>query len=70
MTVDFPQGLKQEASLKEQNNKLLDAYGVNGFPTIILVDFEGKVLGKTGYKSGGPEAYVAHLKGLLSRADK
>jgi hypothetical protein len=34
------------------------------------VDFEGKVLGKTGYKSGGPEAYVAHLKGLLSRADK
>lgn len=70
MTVDFPQGLKQEDSLKEQNNKLLDAYGVNGFPTIILVDFEGKVLGKTGYKRGGPEAYVAHLKGLLSRADK
>lgn len=70
MTVDFPRGLEQEESIKEQNNLLLDKYGINGFPTIILVDFEGNVLGKTGYKSGGPEAYIDHLKDLLAKADQ
>ena len=35
------------------------------FPTIILVDAEGKVLGKAGYRRGGPEPYVEYLKSLL-----
>ena len=65
MTVDFPKIKKQEESLIEQNNELLDAYGVNSFPTIILVDAQGKVLGETGYRRGGPELYVDHIKNLL-----
>ena len=67
MTVDFPNKKKQEESLKDQNNTLLDTYGVNSFPTIILVDAEGKVLGETGYRRGGPETYVDHLKSLLCK---
>ena len=65
MTVDFPKTKKQEESLKDQNNMLLDTYGVNSFPTIILVDAQGKVLGETGYRRGGPELYVDHIKNLL-----
>ena len=67
MTVDFPNKKQQEESLKGQNNMLLDTYGVKVFPTIILVDAEGKVLGKTGYRRGGPEAYIDHLKSLLNK---
>ena len=67
MTVDFPKKKKQEEFLKDQNNTLLDTYGVNAFPTIFLVDVEGNVLGKTGYRRGGPEAYVEHLKSLLNK---
>lgn len=67
MTVDFPRGIEQEESLKDQNYKLLDKYGVKSFPTIILVDAEGGVLGITGYERGGPEVYVEHLKGLLAK---
>lgn len=67
MTVDFPRGVKQEEFLINQNYKLLDQYGVNRFPRIILVDSEGSVLGITGYKRGGPEAYIAHLKDLLAQ---
>lgn len=69
MTVDFPRGLHQEEWLVDQNNKLLDQYGVNSFPTIILTDYNGNLLGRTGYKSGGSENYVEHLKGLLSNSD-
>ena len=67
MTVDFPKRKQQEESLKDQNNTLMDTYGINVFPTIILVDAEGKVLGKTGYRRGGPEPYVEYLKSLLSK---
>ena len=67
MTVDFPNRKQQEESLKDQNNILMDAYNVKGFPTIILVDAEGKVLGETGYRRGGPEPYVEHLKSLLNK---
>ena len=67
MTVDFPNRKQQEESLKDQNNTLLDNYGVNYFPTIILVDAEGKVLGETGYRRSGPELYVEHLKSLLNK---
>lgn len=70
MTVDFPRGVKQEESLKNQNYELLDMYGVNSFPTIILVDSEGVVLGKTGYRRGGAEDYVVHLKDLLAKENK
>lgn len=69
MTVDFPRGVKLEESLLDQNYRLLDQYGVNSFPTIILVDAEGSILGITGYERGGSEAYVAHLKSLLANTD-
>ena len=61
--------MHQEEWLVDQNNKLLDQYGVNSFPTIILIDYNGNLLGRTGYKSGGSENYVEHLKGLLSNSD-
>ena len=32
MTVDFPKRKQQEESLKDQNNTLMDTYGVNVFP--------------------------------------
>ena len=67
MTVDFPRGVQQEESLIDQNYQLLDAYGVNGFPTIILVDTEGNIIGRTGYLRGGPKAYVDHLKDMLAK---
>ena len=66
MMVDFPNRKVQSKSLEEQNNKLLNFYRVEGFPTIILLDPNGKVVGETGYRDGGAEAYVAYLKALLS----
>ena len=66
MTVDFPSRKQQEKSLIEQNNTLMDTYSIDVFPTIILSDADGKVIGQMGYRRGGPVSYVDHIKGLLN----
>ena len=66
--ADFPQQKKQPASVKKQNAELAAKYRVGGYPTVYLLDAEGKALGKTGYVAGGGEAYVKHLKELLAKA--
>jgi thioredoxin-related protein len=65
MLADFPRSKEQTPQVKEQNTKLQKQFGIRGFPTVVLVDAEGKELARTGYKPGGPDAYVKHLQGLL-----
>lgn len=65
LLVDFPRRLPQTEELKKQNNDLVEKFGIEGFPTILLLDAEGKLLGRTSYLPGGAENYVTHLKGLL-----
>lgn len=67
--ADFPQKKEQSAELKKQNKALSATYAIrNAFPTILLLDADGKVLGRTGYQKGGARAYVEHLKALLKQA--
>ena len=66
--ADFPRRKQQPAKLKKQNQELDKRYGVRGFPTILLVNADGKKLAQTGYQPGGPEAYTKHLNELLSSA--
>ena len=62
--VDFPRSKEQSAELKEQNAKLKKEYPVKGFPTIIVLDAEGKKIGQLGYMKGGPAAFIAELEKL------
>ena len=62
--LDYPSPAKkkkQSAELKKQNEDLAKQYKIQGYPTILLMDAEGKVVAKTGYQPGGPEKYVKHL---------
>jgi protein disulfide-isomerase len=61
--VDFPQGIKQTAKVKEQNEGLKTKYPVSGYPMVLIVDSEGKVLVKQGgYSPGsGPAKYIEAL---------
>jgi thioredoxin-related protein len=67
LELDFPRGKPQSAELKAQNEKLAQQYGIRGFPTILLLSSDGKLIEKTGYQRGGPEAYVEHIKGILAK---
>ncbi len=63
--LDFPNRKKQSDALKAQNKALAKKYGIRGYPTILLLDADGKELARTGYQRGGPEKYVKHLQKLL-----
>ncbi len=63
--LDYP---RDKSKLSEetiaQNELLKETYQVQGYPTILIADAEGRPYAKTGYQKGGPEAYVAHLAKL------
>ena len=63
--ADYLRGKPMPPNLKAQNDELKNRLGVQGFPTVFLLDAEGQKLGQTGYQRGGGSAYVDHLKKLL-----
>ncbi len=65
--LDFPRSRKMPEKVKKQNAQWRDRLGVRGYPTIYLTDAKGRPYGKTGYRRGGPEAYMKHL-GELQKA--
>ena len=64
LELDFPRGKKMPAEVTEQNQRLLMKYGIQGFPTVVVFDSEGKPLGMLGYQAGGPQAFIAELEKL------
>ncbi|MDB6172720.1 MAG: thioredoxin [Chthoniobacteraceae bacterium] len=62
--VDFPQGKRQSKKLKDQNEKLKGEFAIHGYPTIIMLDSEGKKIGQLGYMEGGAEPFIAALDKL------
>ena len=67
LTVDFPRNKWQTPAQKRENEDLSRRYGVEGFPTILLLDANGKVIARTGYRRGGAVRYVDHLRSILKR---
>jgi protein disulfide-isomerase len=59
--LDFPKKKEQPAAEKAKNQAASKKFGVNGFPTVIILSSSGKELNRqSGYGPGtGPEAYLA-----------
>ncbi len=50
---------------RKQNQKLVEKYSVSGFPTVVIANPEGeRVGGHSGYRAGGPKAYIKQLREL------
>jgi len=65
VTLDFPSHKEQDAALKHANQEIKKRFGVNGFPTFVLLNSAGRELGRqTGYLKGGPDAFIAELDGF------
>jgi len=65
--LDFPQDKsKLDEATQKQNEMLQKKYSIQGFPTILLLDDQGRPYAQTGYQAGGPEKYLTHLDGLLA----
>lgn len=65
--LDFPAG-RQPASLRAANEALGHKFDVSGFPTVLVLKPDGKVIWKhEGFLEGGPTAMVAKLEELKGK---
>ena len=57
--VDFPRNIKQTAEVKARNQDLQEKFDVEGYPTVVLLSPEGKVLGQeVGLQPGGAQSFI------------
>jgi ankyrin repeat protein/thioredoxin-related protein len=65
--LDFPSDYEQSAALREQNKRLQERYGVEGYPSVVLVDADEQPFGRLGYDNGmTPEPFVHLMTGMKS----
>jgi len=63
--LDFPRSIEQSQETQSYNRNLAQKYGIQGFPTILIFNNQGKMVGQTGYLPGGPEKYIQNIKSYL-----
>lgn len=63
--IDFPQKGSQSAQEAAQNKELQKQFDVRGFPTIVILDPQGRKIGVTGYRPGGGKSYASHLMKMV-----
>jgi thioredoxin-related protein len=63
LEVDKPMQKKLPADVEKQNAMLMEKFGIEGFPTLVLLDSTGKEIARhVGYMEGGPDAMIAWIK--------
>ena len=62
--LDFPKMKQMPDAIRIQNIQLARRYQISAFPTIIVLNGDGQVVGELGYVKGGPNAFIAELERL------
>jgi protein disulfide-isomerase len=62
--VDFPQNKPQDPALKQSNEQLAQRFNIKGFPTVVLLNGDGKQIGGGGYVEGGANKFISILEGV------
>jgi len=66
--VDFPTRKKLAPELTKANAALKDKYKIDGYPTFVVLNAEGREVGRQiGYAEGGPKSFVAKLEGFKKK---
>jgi thioredoxin-related protein len=64
LEIDFPKKKALPAAVKKANAAFADKLKVSGYPTLHLLDADGKSLGEFGYLPGGPTPFLAKIKSV------
>jgi thioredoxin-related protein len=60
--IDFPRRKPQSVEVRKQNQELAERYQVDGFPTVVLLDGDGKTVWRyDGMYTAGVGAFLAEL---------
>lgn len=72
VALDFPraQEVKDLVPNPERNDELQAKYGIQGFPTCLLMNTDGVVFGRMGYQPDGPEKYIADMREMTTEGKR
>jgi uncharacterized protein YyaL (SSP411 family) len=65
--VDFPQHKTLPEAQQQANARLDKTYCINSYPTIIVLNPDGKQVARMGYVFGGASAFIAKLEKKVAR---
>lgn len=60
LKAEFPE-YSENSLMKSPFKPLLDRYGINSFPTIVVINANGQELYRVNYRQGGPQAYAQEM---------
>lgn len=68
LELDFPTNYEQTAEIKDQNKQLAKMYAVQGYPTIIVMDSNGRPIIQLGYEKVTPADYIAKIDSAIKKS--
>ena len=68
--LDFPRGKELPKAQKDANQVLLEKFQVQGFPTVLIFNPQGKLVKQTGYRPDGAAKYIEFIKGVIAADQK
>lgn len=68
LMLDFPRSKRLDAKTTAQNERLMEKYmdDVPGFPTVLVVNPKGRIIGSLGYAPGGPEPWIKNADSVIN----
>ncbi len=64
LELDYPKRSSQSPELKQQNKELAQRYQINFYPTVLLLNAEGEMLGKMDF-TNDPTEWIAKIESQL-----
>jgi len=64
LELDFPKNTNQSPALEDQNRQLAKRFNVVGYPTVLVIEPSGKVIGKLGH-STNPDVWIKRAAGIV-----
>ena len=70
--VDFPRSEEAKAKVQDadRNRRLMESFGVDGFPQIVMADKAGLPYGRLGYESGGVDQFLSQATAVQEVRDR
>jgi thioredoxin-related protein len=63
--IDFPKRKPQSVAVQKANAALVSQYNVDGFPSLVFLNAQGKVVYRGGYSPGGARPFVQEVAKAL-----
>ena len=63
--IDFPKRTPQAVAVQKANSSLATQYKVVGYPTLVVLNPQGKVVHRGGYLPGGARSFVQEMTRVL-----